>query len=122
MGGSTVKDITGTVGDTIKDGVKVASAGVYNPDTGSVNLGRAQATNAIDGATMGSTQRGLMPQTPSLPKPEDPAVAAARAKAAADEKFSKELGDKGKGLASTVLAGGISGDTAVLKKKKLLGE
>jgi hypothetical protein len=57
-----------------------------------------------------------------LPKQENPEAQRQQAEAEAKARTLKEIGEKGKGLSSTMLGGSVDEDSSVLRKKKLLGE
>lgn len=120
MGGKN--PVSDTIKGAVNSGINLATGGIYNPETGTIKTGEDQLNNVVTSASGQRIVNASAPKAPSIPKAEDPSVAAARAKAEADAKFAKELGEKGKGLASTVLGGSVSADQSILKKKKLLGE
>lgn len=80
---------------------------------GSTGAGGAAASESVDMMTG---------EVPKMPVAEDPILQAKRAEAEAAAKLAKEIGERGRGLSSTILGGSVNKDNAVLKKRKLLGE
>lgn len=123
MGGSTVDDFVESATGVVSDGVGVATGGVVDIENGKINTNvKDAAGNWVQSATGGDTMKSLMPEPPAMPKAENAAAQRAKAEAEAAAKLTKEVGERGKGLSSTVLGGSISEDASVLKKRKLLGE
>lgn len=124
MGGSSnpVQAITDTVKGAIKSGVQIGSGGIYDPNTGTVRVGGSQLSNVLEAASGGVVMEELAPDIPKPPKAEDPTLQAKRAEAEAIARVNAEVGQRGRGLSSTILGGSTSADSNVLKKRKLLGE
>lgn len=117
--GGVAKAATGLASDA----VGVTTAGIVDLEKGKINLNpKDAAKNWGESATGSDTMKSLQPEIPKPPTAEDPTAQAARAKAEAEAKTMKEIGEKGRGLSSTVLGGSTSTDNTILQKKKLLGE
>lgn len=105
------------------DFVGATTAGVVDLENGKVNTNLKDiGANYASSISMGDTMNSLTPQMPKAPVAEDPTIQAKRAEAEAAAKLAKEVGERGKGLSSTILGGSTSTDSSVLKKRKLLGE
>lgn len=121
-GGNPIKAVTDTVKGAVSDGVAVATGGIVDVNGGKINTDLKDAgKNFGAGLTGGDTMGAMTPKMPPLPKAEDPNLQLKRAEAEAATKIANEIGEKGRGLSSTIL-GGSTGDEGVLKKKRLLGE
>lgn len=124
MGGSSnpVEWGENVVRGAVATGAQVATGGIYDPNTGTIRTGSSQLANVGEAVTGGAYQEALTPDLPKPPKAVDPAAQAKRAEAEAAARVANEVGQRGRGLSSTILGGSTSTDTAVLKKRKLLGE
>lgn len=124
MGGKN--SVTQTGADFIKGSVETGMAGVtggiYNPNTGSIKVGASQLDNVGKAVTGGYIMEQMTPKLPEAPVAEDPSIQAKRAQAEAEAKLASQVGERARGLSSTILGGSVSQDSAVLKKRKLLGE
>lgn len=122
MGGKKKGGALGVIRGAANSGINLASGGIYNPETGTIKTGQDQLENVVTSASGQRIVDGATPELPSLPKDEDPSLQAKRAEAEAAEKVKQEVGQRGRGLSSTILGGSTSLDSTILKKKKLLGE
>ena len=113
-------------------GVKGATFGAVGTDGSGYaqKMANGEGISALDvaygatgtgGAATSEAMKAMTPGMPKMPAAEDQALQAKRAEAEASAKAIKEVGERGKGLSSTILGGSINTDDTVLKKKKLLG-
>lgn len=128
MGGKNKKrnfleSVASTAGGWVNDAVGIVSGGTVDLAKGKVSndLGGENFQNSLQlKGTRGVTDSG----SSDLPEAIDPAIQKRMADAAVQKKLDDEYGVEGSkaGLKSTLMGGSLSTDSAVLKKKKLLGE
>lgn len=109
-----------TFGAIGSDGSGYAQKIVNGKEVGLMDI--AFGATGVGGAATSEGMSLMTGEVPKMPVAEDPILQAKRAEAEAAAKLAKEIGERGKGLSSTILGGSVNKDNAVLKKRKLLGE